>query len=144
MRELGLVVNVEANNAYVQIDRKTACESCKACGLGTSDEKSIIVQAINNIKAQKGDIVELDLESPDVLLAAFIIYGIPLLALILGIFASYGVMKAINYNSEILMLLTGVVFMIISFIIIRLNEPKLKESKKFSSTVVEIKGKSLI
>ena len=133
MREVGLVVNVEANNAYVQIDRKTACESCKACGLGTSDEKSIIVQAINNIKAQKGDIVELDLESPDVLLAAFIIYGIPLLALILGIFASYG-----------LMLLTGVVFMIISFIIIRLNEPKLKESKKFSSTVVEIKGKSLI
>ena len=77
MREVGLVVNVEANNAYVQIDRKTACESCKACGLGTSDEKSIIVQAINNIKAQKGDIVELDLESPDVLLAAFIIYGLP-------------------------------------------------------------------
>ncbi len=143
MREVGIVVDVEDNNAYVKIDRKTACENCKACGLGTSDEKSIVVQAINNIEAKKGDIVELDLESPDVLLAAFIAYGIPLVSLILGILLSYGIMKLVGHNSEVLMLVAGIVFMLISFVIIRLNEPKIKSSKKFSSTVVEIRGRAL-
>ncbi len=144
MREVGLVVDTEANSAYVQIDRRSACGNCKACGLGTTDEKSIVVQAINEIKANKGDIVELDLESPDVLLAAFIIYGIPMISLILGIFVAYGIQRLINYDSEIIMLITGLVFMLVSFIIIKINEPKIKSSKRFSSTVVEIKGKSLV
>lgn len=144
MREEGLVVNIEANNAYVKIDRKSACGNCKGCGLGTTDEKSIVVQAINVARAKEGDIVELDLESPDVLLAAFIIYGIPLISLILGIFISYGIMKIINYESEVAMLSIGLLFMFLSFIIIKFNEPKIKSSKKFSSTVVSVKEKSLI
>lgn len=144
MKEIGLVVDIEDFNALVKIDRKTACENCKGCGMSSADGKSMIVHALNQANALKGDTVELDMETPNVLTAAFLIYTIPLIGLMFGILASYGVMNLIGRQSEALSLLFGIIFMGLAFLIIKKNESKIKKSQKFNPVVVSIKGKSLL
>lgn len=144
MKEIGLVVDIEDLNALVKIDRKTACENCKGCGLSSADGKSMIVHALNQANALKGDTVELDMETPNVLAAAFLIYTIPLIGLMFGILASYAVMNIIGHQSEALSLLFGIIFMGFAFLIIKKNENRIKKSQKFNPVVVSIKGKSLL
>lgn len=144
MKEIGLVVDIEDFNALVKIDRKTACENCKGCGFGTQDGKSIIVHAVNQANALKGDTVELDMDTPNVLTAAFLIYTIPLIALMFGILSSYGVMKIIGHQSEALSFIFGIICLGLSFLLIKKNEDKIKKSQKFNPVVVSIKGKALL
>lgn len=144
MKEIGLVVDIEDFNALVKIDRKTACENCKGCGLSSTDGKSMIVHALNQANALKGDTVELDMETPNVLTAAFLIYTIPLIGLMFGILSSYGVMNLVGRQSEALSLLIGIIFMGLAFLMIKKNESKIKKSQKFNPVVVSIKGKSLL
>lgn len=144
MREIGLVVDTQGVSANVKIERKTACGNCKGCGLGSSDDKSIIIQALNQAGAKKGDYVEVDMEAPNVVKAAFIIYTLPLISLILGIFISNPFLNLFNYQSEIASLIIGIVFMGISLVVIKLNEPKIKKSQKYNPIIISISGKELI
>lgn len=144
MKETGLVVGIEGKNAKITIERKSACGSCKGCRLGSSDETSMTIEVSNEVGASVGDLVAVDMESTNVLLAAFIMYGIPLLALLTGVFFSYGLSQIFNYSSDFIHMIWGILFTVISFFIIKMNEEKIKNSTKFKPTVSEVVGKNIL
>lgn len=144
MREVGLVVDTQDISANVKIDRKTACGNCKGCGLGSSDDKSITIQALNQAGAKKGDYVEVDMEAPSVVKAAFIIYTIPLLSLIVGIFISNFLFGFLGVESEIGSLAVGILFMALALMVIKLNEPKIKKSNQYNPVIVSISGENFL
>lgn len=144
MKETGLVVGVHENNATVKIERRSACGSCKGCRLGTSDETFMNIEVSNEVGAMVGDIVEVDMETTNVLLAAFIMYGIPLIALLTGIFVSYGLSRLVGYTSDAIHMLFGILTMIIAFFLIRRNEKNIKASAKFKPTVSGVVGKNIL
>ena len=71
----------------------------------------------NTIGAKVGDRVEINMETVNVLKAAFIAYTIPLLALLLGTVSTFYGLKAINItnNVEIISGGSGLIFTILSF-----------------------------
>lgn len=144
MKETGLVVGIDERNAKVKIERKSACGSCKGCRLGETGEMSMTIDVSNEAGARVGDLVEIDMETTDVLFAAFIMYGIPLIALLAGVFLSYGISPRFGWGEDWVHMLVGLVFTALSFLVIKTQERSIKQSTKFKPSVSRIMGKSIL
>ena len=140
MNQQGYIVEiVDSVTATLKLKRHFACASCGKC-VTTSEEKYIIVEADNTIGAKVGDRVEVNMETVNVLKAAFIAYTIPLLALLLGTVGTFYGLKAINIkdNVEIISGGAGLIFTILSFLILKKNDKKFRDSKEYIPIVTRI------
>ena len=82
--------------AEIEVDTAVACERCasgKGCGagiLGSGGGPRLIGMALDsNLRLQEGDRVRLALAPDNVLRAALIVYGIPMLAAVAGATAAF-------------------------------------------------------
>lgn len=144
MKECGLVLEVMDQKAVVNIKRKSACGSCKACEMGKSDVKELNVIAKNEIGAKVNDNVNIIMATPDVLKAAIIVYLIPLIALIVGIGLGTFISRSLNYQSEWISIFTGLVFIAISYLYVRKQDKKLALTKKYDPVITEILGQNIL
>jgi positive regulator of sigma E, rseC/mucC len=132
MKELGEVIKINKNIATVRVNRHGACGDCHACSLGLENRQFIELEVINTVNAKEKDLVELDVESTDILLGAFIMYGFPLITMLIGLCLSYMVFAKDN---TLIATITAFGCMAVSFLIIRLNEDKIKSSTKFLPSI---------
>lgn len=130
MLQNGIVKKLHTNTAEVEIHRSAACgESCAACGLCPG--KTAVVAAANEIRADVGDSVTIDMADKKVLGAAFLVYIVPLIALIAGYFIGYAVFK-----SELPSVGIAFLLMAVTFGIIILCDKRLK--KRYTPRIVSI------
>ncbi|MCI5605668.1 MAG: SoxR reducing system RseC family protein [Clostridia bacterium] len=119
--------------AEVEITRSSSCgENCASCGLCPG--RTAKVYAINDINAEIGDTVIIDMADGKVLGAAFLVYIVPLIILIIGYFAGYAV-----FNSEALGIIIGFLFMAVAFIVIIRVDRKIR--RKYTPHIVSIVNK---
>ena len=140
MNQHGYIVEiVDSVTAKLKLKRHSACASCGKCAT-TSEEKDIIVEVDNTIGAKVGDRVEVNMETVNVLKAAFIAYTIPLVALLSGTVGTFYFLKMISItnNIEIISGLVGLIFNFISFLILKKNDKKFRESKEYIPIVTRI------
>ncbi|KAB3527660.1 SoxR reducing system RseC family protein [Alkaliphilus serpentinus] len=139
MKQCGVVTEVKGQHAKVVMQRHSSCGSCNACKMG-EEENKFAIEAINGINAKIGDRVSVDMESQDVLSAAFIVYVIPLIALLVGIFAGNRILVSMNIGpqKDIYVAIIGFAVMALTFLAIRTKEGAFKESKKFLPVITEI------
>lgn len=134
----GVVIGVEAQKAYVHISRNTACENCGACHF---DEKTMNMKitAVNQVGATVGDRVELSMDNVNFFRASFFLYGIPLLALLFGIFTSFYGLQALEVPYyDIFAILIGVVIMTLAYLVIKLNSEKFAENERYMSIITAV------
>ncbi|KXZ39440.1 positive regulator of sigma(E), RseC/MucC [Alkalithermobacter thermoalcaliphilus JW-YL-7 = DSM 7308] len=138
MKSLGIVINKEADIAYLKMQRHSACGSCGACKMG--DEKSDIeIKAYNKIGAEIGDFVEVDMHVPNFMKAVFIVYTLPLISLLVGVVLGTKVLGQLGYNNtETISLFIGIVLMSLTFLMIRINEKKIRQSGKYIPVITNI------
>lgn len=134
----GLVLEVKEDKAIVEIKRNSACDACGACS-HAHETKLMKVEALNIAGAKKGDLVEINLKTPDFLRATLIMYGIPFIFLIIGVFA----FKYIFNSDDIKSAIAGLVFTAISYFFIKIFEPKIKNNEKYKPVILKIQGKTL-
>lgn len=121
MDTVGIVEELYENNAKVQIQRATSCgENCANCG--GCKKTSSYANVTNDLGADVGDTVKIELETGKVLLVSFTVYILPLIFFIVGI--------AIGN------LLCGIAFFVIMFIILRFFDKKI--GGKFKGRIVKI------
>ena len=95
--------------------RSDACGHCNACFHLGSNEADIDID--NVLGAKAGDMVGIEMHGKSVLRASLILYGIPLIALLVG--AYLGLCREIYMQR-----LAGVLFAAGAFFILRALEPK--------------------
>lgn len=140
MNQQGYIVEiVDSVTAKLKLKRNSACASCGKC-VTTSEEKDIIVEVDNTIGAKVGDRVEVNMETVNVLKAAFIAYTIPLVALLLGTVGTFYVLKSINITNNVELISGGVglIFTLISFLVLKKNDKKFRDSKEYIPIVIRI------
>lgn len=144
MNQTGIVIDTHGDIAKVKLQKHSACGDCGACQHGV-ENMVIDIEALNEIHAETGDFVTVDLETANVLGAAFIVYVIPLVMFLVSMFLTKTFMEinAINYNVELVSALMGFVAMAITFMIIKQNETRFHRSKKYLSTITSIVGKPI-
>ena len=138
MKEIGRILEINNEMAKILITRHTACGDCGACQVGR-DNLNMILTAENTIQGEPGDTVEIELQTENFLYASFIMYGIPLIGLIVGLAGAYYGVKAMGYDdnyAQILGAIIGLSFLALSYLGIRLNESKIKTMNKFKPIIV--------
>lgn len=132
MQSTGVVNKINGSEAVVLIKRESACgdncANCGGCTGGTLNE----VLADNEVGANIGDIVIVEMKTGRVLNAAVFAYVVPLLLLFVGYFLFFYMFK-----TEFLAVLGGFLFMISSYVILHFFDKKLKNA--FVHKIVEIK-----
>lgn len=123
MRQTGIVRQTFTKHipmARVEITRSSACgDNCASCGLCPG--RSATVEAENRQGAITGDTVIIDMADKKVLGAAFLVYIVPLIALIAGYFAANAV-----FGSEALGIIFGFALMLLTFALLMLADKRIK------------------
>lgn len=139
MNSNGIVIDLVGDRAKVKLQKHSICGDCGACQHG-EENMEMVVEALNEAHASKGDYVVIDLETANVLGAAFIVYMIPLVAFLISMFLTKTLMEMTGMINmvELVSALMGFVAMGIAFFFIRKNETRFHRSKKYLSTITEI------
>lgn len=146
MREIGKVVKLEGNQATISITRGTACGECGKCQVGR-DKLEMVMTADNDVGAQVGDEVEIELENMNFMTAVTIAYGFPLLALAAGIFGGYYgslALGAENNTAQAIGVVLGLAALAVSYVIIKFKDESIKKMKKFKPVIIGIRTKDSI
>ena len=140
MIESGEVIALHGQNADVLFRRTSACDSCGACGLMSSDRQEVVVPLENTVNAQVGDRVEVQMTTGAVLEASLIAYIFPLVLMIIGIVAGRAAASALAVKTsyDVVGAVCGLVLCAVGFLVIRLFEPKLRTKKQFQIRITSI------
>ncbi|MBQ4347670.1 MAG: SoxR reducing system RseC family protein [Firmicutes bacterium] len=130
MAEKGRVINTKENLAVVKLRRTEACAKCRGCIAGMKKDE-MLVEAENLCDAKVNDWVELELRENGFLSAVLIMYGIPLVFFIVGIFVGYMLISPLipGLLPEITSLIFGCIGLALASLWIRSREDKWKQKK---------------
>ncbi len=137
--EVGEVIAIEDGRLVIKLQRNEACAKCRACTAGI-ESKEMIIKAINDCGGTVGDMVEIALDSADFYRATIIMYGIPFIAFIIGIFAGY--YSALKFNfpyAEIVGIVLGFLLVIITYGIIHTQEHRFKKNNYVPKAINVVK-----
>lgn len=148
MNQQGYVIDIiDKKTAKLKMQRHSACSYCGKCKTLSSETKEILVEVDNTIGAKIGDYVEVNMDNINVLKATALAYIVPLAFLMLGTIGSYFVLdKTIEVQGisvEITSGIIGILMMLISYAILKRNDNKLRESRKFIPTIINILDTSI-
>lgn len=118
--EEGVVQQLAATKAFILINRSSACAGChskSACQ--PSENKEMIVEAINDVNAQVGDRVQVSVPTSSLLKATFLVYFVPVVALIGGAIAGGSLAPALRMDSTLASIVCGFVAMAGVFVAVR-------------------------
>jgi sigma-E factor negative regulatory protein RseC len=139
MISIGVIESINGEKAMVGLTRHTACGECGACQMG-KENLNRRVEALNPLGAKVGDRVTMEMEDQKVLKAAFIVYIIPLIVLIVGMILTNLALVYFHISDmvELYGFLVGLVGMGISFLIIKKREDKLTAQGEMMISIVKI------
>ncbi len=127
--EKGRVIKVDGEKVKVSFKRGAGCGSCKACSEG-QNENEMEIMAYNDCNAKLNDFVAVSIETEFMLKATGIMYGIPLITMMIGFLLG-------NFISQLVAFGTGIVFLIITYYVIKKNEHRF-QNRNFTAKAVEI------
>ncbi|MEG2546900.1 MAG: SoxR reducing system RseC family protein [Eubacterium sp.] len=137
MKEIGTIQTLNGKKATVKIKRHAACGECGACQVG-KEKMTMETLARNDINAEIGDEVAVEMEFANVLKATSIMYGIPLIAFILGCGLGYFFAVSLGWDEVIVPFFSGIILTIIMYMVIRAFDKKGKFNSKYEPVITEI------
>jgi sigma-E factor negative regulatory protein RseC len=140
--EEGVVIETHEKTATVRINKARACAHCKA---GCMEQGGYMVtEAENPAGAQAGDTVRLRYDPRGALTAVLVVFGLPLMALFLGVILATVMADRMSYQgrTELLSIGIGAILFFLTFIPIKAYDRYVKKSGPNSVTVVSILKKN--
>jgi sigma-E factor negative regulatory protein RseC len=127
MIERGIVIKREGNDAWVELTPGERCKGCAACHLLSAGKRGVIAE--NTVNAAAGDMVEVEICQETKLLFPFIVFGLPVLFLFLGIIVG-------GLASEVMAVVLGFAFLISSYLFIKLIDRYVAGQKKYKNAIL--------
>lgn len=140
MKEFGVVTRSDRDKIEVKVDRRSACGDCRACGM-TEQEREHVFELANTVGAGVGDTVVLEMKAKGFLRAVSILYGVPLIALIVGVAAGSFISKFLNeaWNPSVLGALGGLVAVCAAFLGVAKYEKIASKNRTYTPVVTGFK-----
>jgi len=138
--EEGIVIKLEGDTASVRATKTEACEgcsaqsSCHAMGGG----KEMEINAINDVAAQVGDRVLLSFDTPSLLKATFLLYIVPVIALILGAGVGQTLSKPLDLDPSVGSCLLAFSFFAIAAVFVKSKGNAMGERGDFQPRITRI------
>ena len=132
MDEIGTVMEVRANRtALVRCSKSSLCEHCASaenCGMGR-DSGERVIEAGNRLGAEVGDRVQLSISTRTFLQSSFMVYIVPLIALVIGAVAGQLIGQQLPQGPDpnLLAAILGCAFLVGAFLVIRVGSRALPQ-----------------
>ena len=142
LEEVGVVLRVNGELAIVKTERSSMCEGCHSGGfcralVGGSDME---VAARNEVGAKVGDEVRVTVASKTFLKASFLVYMVPVTALILGALlgTTLGPSLYPGAGSDLIAVVFGLILFFLSFVLMRVWAKGIKWGEQYCPVISEI------
>jgi len=142
IEEVGTVVELKSKMiAVVMCTKSSLCENCATngnCALG-DDDNTRLIEVHNLLGAEVGEQVRIATTTKSFLQSSFLLYIVPLIALVIGAIAGMLVGEAIpaGIDPNLLSAIFGVFFMSGSFVILRVGSSVLNK-ESYMPKIIEI------
>jgi len=142
IEETGTVVELKGKHTAVVMCKKSSlCENCAtsgSCVLG-EDDRTRLIEAQNSLGAAVGDQVLIAATTKSFLQSSFLLYIVPLIALVIGAVAGKLVGEHLDagLDPNLLSAIFGVFFMIGSFVLLRVGSSAL-EQESYMPKIIEV------
>jgi len=114
--EEGIIIEISKENiAKVKVGRHNECKNCGAC----PGDNSVVIDAKNPIGAKIGQRIAFEMKDTNMLMAAFVVYIVPLIAVVVGVVVGQIVAKEFGYSIRGFQIGGGVITFILSMINIK-------------------------
>lgn len=140
MIEKARVISVDGHKAKVYLIRHGACgDKCGGCSGGCATTGTY-VEAINDIGAEAGQEVEIEMKTQVFMNAILLNYGLPLIMLIIGMFAGIIIKNLFNLSlsSDLLSVLLGFGLMALSYLVVNRIDKHYKKTDKVKMNIISI------
>lgn len=132
--EKGLVVKADNKKMTIRFGSTEACKKCGACQI--KDDQAILAGVDNTVDAKVGDTVAIENKPSTMVMAAVIIYLLPVIFLIGGYFLSLFIVNSLNFNDKYAVL--GALFTFaLSFYVVTLIDKRLNKSSTFKPIAIK-------
>lgn len=140
IEERGVVTGTEGITARVKVQKRGACEGCTATGVCETAEDGMEIKALNPRQARVGQQVRVSIKPQSYLKGSFVVYGIPMIALIAGaiIGKNIGEKYVSSIDSDLVAALLGFFLMAITFILARKWSRKAETMTEYQPVIDEI------
>lgn len=142
IEEVGTVVELKGKHTAVVMCKKSSlCENCAtqgSCVLG-DDDRTRLIEAQNSLGAAIGDKVLIATTTKSFLQSSFLLYIVPLIALVVGAVAGKLVGENLDtgLDPNLLSAIFGVFFMVGSFVILRVGSSVLVQ-ESYMPKIIEV------
>lgn len=136
MSESGVVVGRHGDQAFVEMEASKECEACGACRYTQTGR--MIAPITNTLDAKIGDAVSIDIEPKLVLLAALTVYILPIAFFFVGYTGGLWSGRFLGLNSERLGIISGLIFLVLSFFIVKIIDRRAGLSRRFEPKMYAI------
>ena len=132
--ETGIVIETSENKAKVKASRHGDCENCGVC----PGDNAMVVAVQNPIDASVGQRVAFEIQEANMLMAAFVVYILPLLALMVG--AISGVILAKNLEQPFLAFQIGggIMFFAVAVVYMKRYDRAVKKNDQLLPVITKI------
>lgn len=115
----GFIVEIDQENAKVKLNRHSDCSLCGNCG----GDNALIIDAYNKINAKIGQKVTIEIEKDNGLKASFMVYILPMVAIVAGIVIGELVARHLKLPNAITDILgVGIFFVAFISLVIRYDK----------------------
>ncbi|AGX41572.1 SoxR reducing system RseC family protein [Clostridium saccharobutylicum] len=132
--EQGLVIEVSDNVAKIKVGRHNDCKNCGAC----PGNDSIVITATNKIGAKPGQRVAFEVKESNFLMATFVVFVLPIIALFIGVLLGGVVSKYIGSNIRISQIIGGIIMFVLSLIFVKSFDKTASANNKSQPVIVRI------
>ncbi len=143
MQEEGEVIADKGDKVLIKVERNSACKKCdQNCDLAQNHDQDELLVKINkkNFDLKKGQRVILEMAEKNMVFSALIVYLLPLLFMIGGYFFTGWLLTGLGvFPEEIYNILGSIVFLLISFYIVRKINNLLENNEDFEPKITDIK-----
>lgn len=137
--ENGVVTQTNTTLAWIKTTRSSACEACasrESCGTPGQLGKEMIVQVKNTLNVKAGDHVVIGLETKPVMMLTFLVYVVPIVALVAGALIGDQMGPVFGINPSLLAMILGFSSFGLAFLIIRRKSFQLNEKDGYKPFLV--------
>ncbi|MCF8031455.1 MAG: SoxR reducing system RseC family protein [Desulfarculaceae bacterium] len=140
MQEEGVVVDTMGGLAQVETAQQEACKSCGARGACQTmgGDKRRVIAAVNQVGAQAGDRVMLAMARKGVLGASFLVYMVPVFALLAGALAGKKLGPAWGLGPQSGAVVLAALALLVAWLVLRRVSKRLAGRKELTVKVVRI------
>ena len=141
MKERARVIKKEDGQSLVQIIRTSACNQCdEKCMLAEDSHEVEEMEVLVNdpIDAEVGSMVELEMGAKPILFSAFVVYLLPLLAIVAGYFVGASWFNSFISSSEVAGIMGSVAGFLLSFLLLKFFDKKAGSKSYFHPEITRV------